>query len=353
MIVVKNKEGSEDTFNQILDGTRKLIIKNFSDQSLKNNITPETFEQYVCEQMRITAKGSEFDGVIEQTANAAFPDIVANGYFGVEVKMTSGDKWESTGNSVLESSRVKGVERIYMFFGKFGGIFDIAYRNYADCLFDVAVTHYPRYKINMKLADGQSIFHKIKIDYDTFRKDPNSIKRIKDYYRAQLKAGEELWWIDQQSDGNSVSPIIKNYSNLDKEIKENIKIECMSLFPEIYSDSSLKYQRAAVYLVVKFNVVSSSFRDWFSAGGQVKIKIDEQKSVKIPKKYYKLFCSANAIKNKIQLIDGETLRHYWKVASLNKDRIGQFKKMIDEASGWKSGTHKLSDVFEAGFNYAD
>lgn len=348
MIVAKNKEGSEKTFNQILDETKKLIIKNFSDQSLKNNITPETFEQYVCGQMRIAAKGSEFDGVIEQTANAAFPDIVADRYFGVEVKMTSGDKWESTGNSVLESSRVNGVERIFMFFGKFGGVFDIIFRNYADCLFDVAVTHYPRYKINMKLAEGQSIFHKIKIDYDTFRKDPDSIKRIKNYYRSQLKEGEELWWIDQQADGSSVSPIIKNYDSLDKNTKEKIKTECMTLFPEIYSDSSLKYQRAAVYLVVKFNVVSSSLRDWFSAGGQVKIKIAEGKSIKIPKKYYKLFCLAKDLKSKIQEIDGDTLRHYWRVVTLNKDRVGQFKKLIDSASGWEKSGYKLSDIFEAG-----
>ena len=113
-----------------------------------------SFEFFVFEQMCLAAKDSKFEGTINQTGKQTFPDIIANKYYGIEVKVTAEDKWVSTGNSVLEGTRVEAVEKIYMFFGKLGGVADIKYRQYQDCLCEVGVTHSPRYKIDMLLAQG-------------------------------------------------------------------------------------------------------------------------------------------------------------------------------------------------------
>jgi len=45
----------------------------------------------VCDKMREAAVGTFFEGTIKLTDAHAFPDIVANGYFGVEVKITTGN----------------------------------------------------------------------------------------------------------------------------------------------------------------------------------------------------------------------------------------------------------------------
>lgn len=39
-----------------------------------------------------------------------FPDIIAEKYYGVEVKSTKENHWTSTGSSIVESTRDKNVE---------------------------------------------------------------------------------------------------------------------------------------------------------------------------------------------------------------------------------------------------
>ena len=93
-----------------------------------------------------------------------FPDIIAEKYYGVEVKSTKENHWTSTGSSIVESTRDKNVENIYMLFGKLGGkTAEFKCRPYEDCLSDIAVTHSPRYLINMELTKEQTIFSKMGI----------------------------------------------------------------------------------------------------------------------------------------------------------------------------------------------
>ena len=68
-----------------------------------------------------SAKGTAFENTIEKISGQRFPDIIAAKYYGVEVKSTKDDHWTSTGSSILETTRVNGIERIYMTFGKLGG----------------------------------------------------------------------------------------------------------------------------------------------------------------------------------------------------------------------------------------
>jgi len=344
MIYVAKPNAKEKDFIALLEKSRKLILVFLSG---KKNISPTYFETIVFEQMREAAKGTIFEGTVKQTGTHAFPDIIANKYFGVEVKMTANDHWTSTGNSVLESSRIEDVERIYIVFGKFGGKLDIRYRLYQECLPEISVTHSPRYRINMDLPSGKSIFDKIGIDYDTLRNDANPIQKIKDYYRSQLKEGEELWWIDQDGDGKAVSPIIKPFRGLSDKEKENFVVEAMILFPEMFGNSSTKFERAAAYLIAEYNAVSANLRDLFTAGGQIKLKV-KGKNVVVPQLAYRLQIRAKAIERKINEMDAKTIAYYWRNDKLGSDRLKQWKKLLnDKFILVKSGV-KASDIFDAG-----
>jgi len=350
MIYVKNPEITEVDFVGLLNKAKTNLLSQLDDKKIKAiKSSPVGFETMVYEMMCQSSKDTDFDGHIVQTGAFAFPDIVARQYFGVEVKVTIADKWVSTGNSVLETTRVKGVEKIYMFFGKLGGEIEVRFRPYQECLYDVGVTHSPRYKIDMLLPEGKSIFAKMKIDYDVLRKEQNPIKKIKSYYRSQLKEGEELWWIDLGADEAPVSPVIKSFSKLEKTDKEKFITEAFIYFPEMFGNSNVKFERAAAYLITAYNAVSSSLRDAFTAGGQVELKVKNNK-IYVPRMIYNLYTLANSIADKINVLDGENLSYYWRTKSLSKNRLEQWLKLLDKNSIWSEGKIKLSDVFKSGYD---
>ena len=131
------------------------------------------------------AIGTPFENTIEKISGQKFPDIVAAKFYGVEVKSTKENHWTSTGSSILETTRVADVERIYMTFGKLGGnSVEFISKPYEECLYGIAVTHMPRYLINMKLNKGETIFDKIGIPYDELRQMENPIAPGSNYYRC-------------------------------------------------------------------------------------------------------------------------------------------------------------------------
>ncbi|MCC6323556.1 hypothetical protein IT400_02060 [Candidatus Nomurabacteria bacterium] len=323
MIYVNKTKISESDFVILLEKTKEIIYHDFKKKGVPKEINGVNFEGVVFNTMIEASLGTDFEGYIEQTGLHAFPDIIARKFFGLEVKMTIGDKWVSTGNSVLETTRIEDVQTIYMFFGKFGSGFEVKYRKYQECLYEVGVTHSPRYKIDMDLPSGKSIFDKIGIEYNIFRNDENSIKRLKDYYRKQLKDGEELWWIDSTSEEKSVSPVIKSLKLLDEKTKENFINEVYVLFPEIFGNSSVKFERAAAYLITGYNAVSSNLRDSFTAGGKVDLKINS-KTLKVPQIFKRFSMRATEIKMLLNSIPREKLAYYWGI-EVSSDPIMQWK----------------------------
>ena len=340
MIYVNSPSLEEEDFITLLDETRRLLLEFLSGQK---NLSPNDFENIVYKKMCKESKDTDFEGKIKQTGSHSFPDIVAKRYFGVEVKMTSKDHWTSTGNSVLESSR-EDVERIYIMFGKLGGTPGIKYRPYQECLPDVSVTHSPRYRIDMDLRKGESIFDKIGVDYDELRKDDDKILKIKNYYRSRLGNGEELWWIDPDKEG--VNLIIKPYQKLNPQDKENFKVDAMILFTEIFGISSLKFQRASVYLVTEYGAISSNLRDMFTAGGKKELLV-KGKTVLVPRILYNLHSTANAIKKTLKTMDAEKLSHYWRIERLEKNRLNQWRRLLDSNYSSPHGV-KASDIFDSG-----
>ena len=119
----------------------------------------------------------------------------------------------------------------------------------------------------------------------------------------------------------------------------------MILSPEMFSPNNSKFERAAAYLVTRHNAVSSSFRDMFSAGGKVELKIGNQTS-DVPRIIENLRKHAKEIDITINSLNEEELKNYWRVDLIKKDRIGQWKDLLDAAT--QSLEFKPSKIFEAG-----
>lgn len=342
MIYSEKKNANEKRFIRLLEKSKNLLVLRLRED---NSISALDFEGIVCEKMQEASINTEFEGTIKQTGVHAFPDIVASGYFGVEVKTTVKDQWTSTGNSVLETSRIEEVERIFIMFGKLGGRPDVRYRIYQECLPEISVTHSPRYKINMDLETGKSIFDKMGVDYDELRTGGDTIQQIKSYYRNQLKEGEGLWWIDEESE--SFSPVIKQFRTLGQKDKERFKIDCMILLPELFK-SRANYERAAAYMITEFGAVSTSLRDAFSAGGQQEVLVARERR-SVSQVLSQLRNYAPQIASRINEIDEDLLKFYWQVTSIEADRIEQWKGLVDRNAASGLGVESPSEVFQSGY----
>jgi hypothetical protein len=257
------------------------------------------------------SKATIFENAILRTRDREFPDIIISGYFGVEVKATKKDDWHSIGNSVLESSRFDSVKYIFIFFGKLGGDVDVKYRTYEDCLSGIAVTHFPRYKINMDLVEGNSIFNLMDTPYEEIRTSKKPIKYIREYYKKQLGSGQALWWLDDDVEHATVdSPMIKNFNSIAATDKADIIAELMVIFPEIFSKSTQKYERIPAYLTTKHSIVSSNLRDVFSAGGAIRVTIDGKHHT-LPHIAGLLMDTSEKIKTQLATLDPKTISSFW------------------------------------------
>lgn len=230
------------------------------------------------------SKGTPFENTIEKISGQKFPDIVVSKFYGVEVKSTKENHWTSTGSSILESSRIANIERIFMTFGKLGGNpIEFISRPYEECLYGIAVTHMPRYLIDMRLRQGETIFDKMNIKYDELRMMDNPVAPVSKYYRSHLKPGESLWWAGDAP--NEVVPAtIKLWSNLSIEEKRNYTIYGCVNFPEVFAGN---YDRYALWLTSQ-GVVDSHIRDQFSAGGQELMFLSDGSTEKFPAVYRRI-----------------------------------------------------------------
>lgn len=231
-----------------------------------------------------SAKDTVFENTIEKISGLKFPDIVAAKFYGVEVKSTKADHWTSTGSSILESSRITDVERIFMTFGKLGGNpIEFISRPYEECLSGIKVTHMPRYSIDMRLGKGETIFDKMGLSYEQLRVMDNPITPVSQYYRSQLKPGESLWWASDTAD-ETVSPTIRLIKNIPIREKRAYTIYACVHFPEVFSGN---YDRYAMWLTSQ-GIVDYHIRDQFSSGGKESMRLASGLLVELPGIYRRL-----------------------------------------------------------------
>lgn len=249
--------------------------KSKANPKLYKGISSDELERQTVRLLRDVAPNTPFNpNNIELVAGHSFPDIVADKYYGVEVKSTKENKWTSTGSSIVESTRDKYVDNIYMMFGKLGSTPpEFKIRPYADCLSNIAVTHSPRYLIDMELKEkrDKSIFDKLKVSYNDFCKNDNKIEIVREYYIKEALAGgkqEMPWWVGRKTieseEYNEVPPIMLMNNKNPEEIKR-LKAEMVILFPQVLKSD---YSEAALWLCTHRYTLSLNLRDLFSAGGQ-------------------------------------------------------------------------------------
>lgn len=225
--------------------------------------------QQACENTPFNAKE------VKLVSGQRFPDIIAEKYYGVEVKSTKSDHWTSTGSSIVESTRDDNVEDIYMLFGKMGGLVpEFKCRPYEDVLYDIAVTHSPRYLINMEIGKDDTIFTKMGISYNDFRTSDDSIDRVRHYYREKARARnkqEMPWWITSENIESTKSFNIKLWNTLSQDEKKSLKVKSMILFPDALDPNgpSNKYNQISLWLCSYNQVVMPNIRDLFTAGGKI------------------------------------------------------------------------------------
>ena len=336
MIISNNRNPSLSEFKNLVDATTSQLnaeAKSNTRYYLTRNA--QLLEDDVVDVLSKTARNTKFEGTIEKVSGQRFPDIVAGRYYGIEVKSSKDEKWITLGGSVNESTRVDDVDRIFLLFGKLKTPIEFRSRPYEHCLSDVVVTHYPRYRIDMNLPRGATIFDKMNTSYDDLRLSDDPVGQIVDYYKSLLSDGESLWWTgrvshDEQTDAAPMK--IRLWKTLSVGEKRELMVTGFSLFPELLQNSGQKkYERFSLWLAANHGVLSTSTRDTFSAGGQGAIRTNSSHFEKVPRSFMHIFDNRIAIALHIMSFDESVLCETWRVNRIKSDRIGQWIDCVEEA----------------------
>jgi len=280
----------------------------------KKGITPKQFEDSVESCLKKACEKTEFEGQVVAEFGQKFPDIsFQEGVYGVEVKLSKNQHLQTIGNSVLEGTRREGIDEIYIMFGSFAKEREprILWRKYEECCVDIAVTHYPRYKINMEARRGESIFDKIGVPYAKLRKLKQ--KEILDVFRKHYrKQNASLWWLGRVDEEEDYVPAAFNFLNeMPDAERRKILQEGFVYFPELVGDDNHKKYRGFVEWLLRKNIVCHNARDFFSSGGQVTRYVGGVRYARITKAVAKLCDELDGIKGELQNADPENIMHYW------------------------------------------
>ena len=228
----------------------------------------EDFEVCVVDAINAVLAESNITAIVHYTPGGhAFPDIVIeflNGEkYGIEVKSsssTSSKSWKINGNSVLGSTKEDVIDT-YIIFGKTAiGNQSFRMKRYEEAVANVAVTHSPRYAIDMDISPEETFFAKSGLTYKRISDDENPIGLITSYFKSQ---GQRAWWLSESSPA-----AIRMFSDLSAKERNTLIGYCFAHFPEVFSSNRNKFSRCAMWLATEHSVVSSSLRDNFSAGGK-------------------------------------------------------------------------------------
>lgn len=250
----------------------------------------EKLEPEIIKAMKEKAPEFRFDPTkIEGTKKQHFPDIIANNYFGVEVKSTQSNHWKSTGSSIFENLREKDVKKIFLMFGKLPRNADVAFccRPYEECLYSISNTHMPRYQIDMETQKGETIFDKIGMGYDEFRLYKHKGRILKPYFQETMKTTpwffDDAGSVDAVEEDQTIPELLRQPQNGvrfwgdidDKQTLRYLTASMYQLFPEILSSSNKKkYKKASLWLCSRHSIINPSFRDIFSSGGKGDIYVN-------------------------------------------------------------------------------
>ena len=201
------------------------------------------------------------------------------------------------------------------------------WRPYEDCLYNVAVTHSPRYLIDMKATE--SIFDRLQIPYDTLRKLENPFQPIKEHFRQETrKKGQDIWWADPKEE-ETVSLVVQHFSDLPSTQRNEIRAQSMVLFPSIFGSSQNKFKSVAAWLTAKYGVIMHNMRDGYTAGGRESITVKNKTYPNMPKIFFNLQEWVGVAVPFLQDLEKDELEHYWE-EKLSENRLEQWISLIEK-----------------------
>lgn len=340
---------TQQKFLELLTATCEAMNHHIYDKlKFYRENSGKKMEAIVLQELQLHAKGTMFEDDIRLAdSDREFPDIIVGKTYGIEVK-TSNSSWKSVGSSIMESTRVHGVEKIYMFFGnlskKEAGF---QFKLYEDSLNNIAVTHSPRYSINMNLKKDETIFEKMNITYDEFRSHEAPTDILKSYYRSKLSEGQTLWWMGNEE--AVTSPVLTMWNAVSKPSQQLLIIWGLCLFPELVDGKrNTKYNRFSFWLVTDRGIIPHALRDNFSSGGQVDININGKIYNGQPKVLNLLNENKEIIKKTIKKMDSQLLKDNWHVEEIESgcDRVSQWIDIVCESGGRKIERSILKKIFK-------
>ena len=267
----------------------------FLKQKLENYQTFDTWKHLEiltarCAMDIIQNDTNYYGWIVEYDENAhKFPDVIItthDGKFGIEVKSSKSKNWETLGGSINESTKVPGLDEIFILFGKnINNQVNIKIKEFSKCVKSVAVTHSPRYLIDMDLKDGTDIFTQLNTSYEEVCATTTPFEIFKNYFKDKAKRSNTKFWFlsDDESERNSETYQElewKFFNRLTSEEKIELISEAIILYPfDLFGSTKTIYDNSNLFFLGR-NIISNSMRDNFTAGGQFYVC-----GHKVPQKY--------------------------------------------------------------------
>lgn len=304
----KDVDLAHRAFADLMHKTKEILNEDakLNPYTYKSYSTTE-LEECSVEKIKLACENTPFDAdEVKLISGQRFPDIIADKYYGIEVKMTKKNHWTSIGSSIVESTRDKYVENIYVLFAKMGGEFpEFLCRPYQDVMYDIVVSHSPRYLIDMKLDNGHTIFDKMNVSYDEFRTDPHSIDKVRNYYRQKSIDDNKLempWWVTSENSEEEKPFNISLWNNLSVDEKKKLKAMCMILFPEAINPKGgqKKYNQTTLWLCSYKQIVMPNIRDLYTAGGKITHINGNRLEVALPQVFNQIIICSDLIKEMLE-----------------------------------------------------
>lgn len=322
---------TKNEFENLLD----RLVQQLTQEARKNIFSSsKVFENRVRDILQTLVTDSKIE--IDYNPHPyAFPDI-AVGEYGIEVKFTEKDTWRSIANSVFETFRNKEVVSIYVVFGKMGGLPEVKWQAYQDCVIHVRTSHVPRFELEIDAKS--SLFEQMKISYNEFSVLPTEKKMryIREYAKARLKEGERLWWIEEKPEQEHTLPIqVRLYTELSQSEKRKLRAEASLLCPTIVAGSRVKnkYSDVAMYLLTYHGVLASQARDLFSAGSVAMASDSNRGGLYI---HRALADIEDEMINAAYTMEDALFVEYWKESVPPNKRIKHWLELADKiATDWK------------------
>lgn len=337
MIISTSNDENTGTLDKVFYNS-KISIERASSENIEFYLqkSPTDFEEIVFNSLVENSKNTVYEDTFSLISGSKFPDIISKRYrLGIEVKTSKKDHWSTTGNSVQENSRMENIEKIFFFFIKQIVPISIRYKLYQECISDVAITHSPRYLVNMELSHGNTFFDRLGIDYDTLRQTQDPAKIITKYFRDHANPGELTWWMGEEPPSELIAnepirPTIMLFSNLSTEEKNKIICFSFARFPEIMGKSNNKFNRLVLWLVGYKGIVSTNLRDYFTAGGKSNITINGETFSNVPRIFINLMENFPKVIQMITNLSNEEICDGWgiKSTSLPNERIQFWKNKV-------------------------